>query len=257
MGSYNVAAEISAMPSGELLAPLYRALFPAFVQAREDPAELRRIYLLAQGLQAMIVIPASVGLALVASEIVSLLLGPKWMLVVPLLQVLALVEAGNALLTGSGYILLTMGRVRSTAAIAWSQVLSLAVLALVVFPGAGALEIAWLRVASVACGVLVAIAILRGVVPGLRTRDVMANAWRPVLGTGVMVGVILALGEAVELAVLSALLTKVLLGAVVYVLSISALWVLSGRPIGSETYAMEKAWLLWARITRQTDPQPR
>ena len=248
IGAYNVADEIAAMPSGELLAPLYRALFPAFVHARDDPAELKRIYLLAQSLQTMLVLPASAGLALVAPEIVSLFLGAKWTLAVPLLQVLALVEAGHALLTGSGYILLTMGRVRSTAVIAWVQVLGLVVPALIFFPDAGALDIARLRVFSAACGVVVAIAIMRGVLPGLRTRDVVANAWRPVLGTAVMATVIVGLNEAVQLSVWSALVMKVSIGVAVYVLSIWASWFVSGCPIGGETYAMEKLSLLWARI---------
>ncbi len=257
LGAYNVADEIATMPSGELLAPFYRALFPAFVQAREDPAELRRIYLLAQGLQAMVVIPASVGLALVAPEIVSLFLGAKWTLVAPLLRVLALVEAGNALLTGSGYILLTMGRVRSTAVISWAQVLSLVVPAIVFFPDAGAMDIAWLRVVSVACGVVVAIYIMRGVLPDLRTRDVVINAWRPLAAAGVMAAVVVALGDIAEVSVVSKLLVKVIVGAAMYVLSALIFWVLSGRPAGSETYAIEKTSLFWNRISRSFDPPPR
>jgi O-antigen/teichoic acid export membrane protein len=257
MGAYNVASEISSMPSGELLAPLYRALFPAFVQARANPEELKRMYLLAQGLQATLVIPISVGLALVAPEIVPLVLGTKWLLAVPLLQVRALAEAGQALLTGAGYILLTMGKVRSTAVIAWAQVLGLVVPALVLFPQADALEIAWLRVASVVIGVFVSVALLRGALAGLRQRDVGANAWRPLLASGVMAVVVVGLGGVVQGSLWIALLVKVFVGAVAYVLGLLVLWILAGRPVGGETYVIEKTSLFWNRIRRSSDSPAR
>lgn len=257
MGAYSVANSVAAMPTGELLAPLYRALFPAFVRAREQPSELKRMYLLAQGLQAMLVVPIGLGMALVAPEIVPLLLGTKWMQAVPFLQTLALCEVGNAFLSGSGYILLTMGKARQSAVIAWSQVLSLAAAVVVLFPNADALEIARLRVASVVCGVLVAIWMVRGVLPGLRNRDVAANAWRPVLAAMVMAAVLLLLDEVLRAPAFPAFLVKVFVGATVYVLSVLVFWILSGRPAGAETYAMERIGTAWGSLKRRSTRGPR
>lgn len=250
LGAYSLATDISTMPSTELLAPLYRALFPAFVQAKKNPEEVKRIYLLAQGLQTMLVIPASAGLALVASEGVAILLGQKWTMVVPFLQVLALVEMGNAVLTGSGYILITMGGICRSATIAWVQVLSFAVGAFVLFPNAGALQLAWLRFASVMCGVVAAIWAIRGVLPGLRTTHITNQIWRPVLATVVMAVVLVSLDRGMAVPVFLALLTKMFVGTVVYTLTLMGFWALSGRPIGAETYAMDKISTFWNRLRR-------
>ena len=46
-----MASEISAMPSTELLAPLNRVLFPAFVDYAREQGGLKRLFLLAQGVQ--------------------------------------------------------------------------------------------------------------------------------------------------------------------------------------------------------------
>ena len=64
LGAYTMASELSVMPSTELLAPLNRALFPAFVEKTHETASLKRLYLLAQGVQTLVAMPASVGLAL-------------------------------------------------------------------------------------------------------------------------------------------------------------------------------------------------
>jgi len=246
MGAYSVANSIAGMPTGELLAPLYRALFPTFVQTRDQPSELKRIYLLAQGLQAMLLIPIGVGMVLTASEIVLLLLGSKWTPAIPFLQILAFCELGNAFLNGSGYILLTLDKIRRSVAIAWSQVVALVIGVLILFPDAGALQIAWLRVASVACGVLVAIWMVRGVLPGLRNRDVAANAYRPILASVLMAITLYMLADVVRLPVLPMFLIKVIVGAVVYVLAMVVLWRLSGRPVGAETYIIDKIGSFWS-----------
>ena len=61
MGGYTLANDVASMPATELLAPLNRVLFPAFVHASHDQGELRRLFLLAQGVQTLVAIPASVG----------------------------------------------------------------------------------------------------------------------------------------------------------------------------------------------------
>src|SRR5262249_13556092 len=51
MGAYSLADEISSLPSGELLAPIGRALFPAFASVKHDLPALKEKFLLAQGIQ--------------------------------------------------------------------------------------------------------------------------------------------------------------------------------------------------------------
>jgi lipopolysaccharide exporter len=149
VGGYTLADEISAMPSTEVLAPLNRVLFPAFVAAKNDLAELKRLYLLAQGVQSLLGISAGVGLALVAHDAVLVLLGAKWLFVVPFVQVLALANVVEAITTSGRYVLLTMGKIRSTALVNWLQVVLFAIGALLVLPEGDALQLASIRVVTV------------------------------------------------------------------------------------------------------------
>jgi O-antigen/teichoic acid export membrane protein len=78
MGAYSVAADVAAMPSTELLQPVNRVLFPAFVAVKHDLDELKRTFLLALGLQTMIALPAAAFMAILADVLVPVLLGDRW-----------------------------------------------------------------------------------------------------------------------------------------------------------------------------------
>ena len=138
LGAYSLASEISALPSSELLAPINRVLFPAFVRVKHDLAELKRVVLLAQGVQTMIAMPAAIGLILVSSEAVLLLLGEKWMGAVPFVEIFALISFMSSIATSGAYVLITLGKIRLMAISSWVQVGLFATLAFVVFPEAGA-----------------------------------------------------------------------------------------------------------------------
>ena len=84
MGAYALAAEVSSMPTTELLAPLGRVLFPLFVKVADDAEGLRAAFCKAIGIQTMFALPAGVGLALVAREAVPFLVGEQWSPAIPL-----------------------------------------------------------------------------------------------------------------------------------------------------------------------------
>ena len=116
-------------------------LFPG-CQFKHDLAELKRVVLLAQGVQTIIAMPAAIGLILVSSDAVLLLLGEKWMSAVPFVKVFALISFMSSIATSGTYVLLTLGKIRLIAIASWVLVGLFATLALVVFPEAGAFEIA-------------------------------------------------------------------------------------------------------------------
>lgn len=248
MGAYTLADEVSSMPSGELLAPLNRVLFPAFAAATDNPSELKRLFLLAQGLQTLIAVPAAVGLALVADEAVRLLLGEKWLLAVPFLQVLALVNIGQALTTSSGYVLIVLGKVKSSVIGMWLLIAVFAALALTVFAGAEALTIAWLRLAvGAGGGIWLSFWLLIRALPGLRYRDVFNTSIRPLLGASGMAIVLVSLSSYLRLPLAMVLGIKILLGATSYIGLTLGLWRLAGYPEGAETYLLNNARALLAR----------
>jgi len=238
LGGYTLANDVSAMPATELLAPLNRVLFPAFVRASHDRRELRRLYLLAQGLQTLVAIPASVGLAMVAREAVPILLGEKWTFAVPFVQLLALASVVQAITTSGGYVLITLARVRQAAMLIWVQVALFAALAFIAIPAAHALELAQLRLLTVVGGLSLAIGLLRRVLPEVSLMDVIRTIARPLLATAAMAAALFAVGNTLALPLAGMLILKIGVGLLVYSLSILLMWRLSGKPDGAESYVL-------------------
>jgi len=240
LGGYTMANEISALPTTEVLSPLNRVLFPAFVKAKHDFGELKRLFLLAQAVQTLIAIPVSVGLALVASEAVPILLGAKWLFVVPFVQLLALASVMQAIATSGNYVMITLGRLRDVAFLTWSQVALFAVLVFAIVPGAEALQIAQLLLATKLFGLVVSIWLLRRALPAVRLRDLWGTSSRPLIAALVMAAVVVGTGRMLAQAPMSLLLiVEVAVGALVYAAAVLSLWALSGRPDGAESYLLK------------------
>jgi lipopolysaccharide exporter len=240
MGAYTLANEISTMPSTELLAPMNRALFPALAEASANPVELKRLLLLAQGLQALIAIPAAVGLALVADEAVLVLLGAKWREAIPLLQLLALIGIAQSLTATGGYILLVLGRLAEATFIIWSQVILFAVLALLTLPGGNAIEIAMLRLIVALMGIGVAVWLLLRAFPIVTLADLVEVTQRPLVGVLLMTASIVAIDILVDSPPAILLALKILTGLAVYPTVILIAWYGSRCPLGAEAWMREK-----------------
>lgn len=250
VGGYTLADETSAMPSTEILAPMNRVLFPAFVAAKHDLEELKRLYLLAQGVQCLLGMSAGVGLALVAHEAVLVLLGEKWLFVAPFVQVLALASVVEAITTSGAYVCLTLGAIRTGSLVNWSQVGLFAVAALLLFPQAGAMQIAWLRLAVVLAGLFLSIALLMRILTNVRLGDIVRSVIRPLAGVGVMACAVIMVGRIVTLPPFVALAAKVGTGVLAFPLTVMSLWWLSGKPAGAESYLLAKTAPLIARLRR-------
>ncbi len=245
LGAYAVSDEIASMPTTEILAPLGRVMFPAFVNVRDDPAELRRIVLLAFGVQAFIGVPAGVGVALVAAEFVPILLGDQWTSAVPFVQVLGLVGVATALSHSGQYALLALGRVRALAMLSVARFFAFLLLLMMVFPEAEARAVAEVRLAVSLGALLGMLAMVVSAVPQLRAQAMLESAWRPLAGAAVMVPCVLlvpALLPPQALAVLLAI--KVVVGVLAYAMTTAALWQLAGSPSGAESYLLEKVRLM-------------
>lgn len=248
LGAYTLASEISAMPSTELLAPLNRVLFPNFVSVKDQPAELKRLFLLAQGLQTMIVIPAAVGLSMVAPEIVILMLGERWQSAIPFLQWLVFGSALQAIASSPEYIMLTLNAIRRMAIVSWFRVAFFVVLAFVILSDAGAIELAIMRVSSSAAGLGLTLWFLLRTFPAVHLRDILAIVHRPVLAATLM-GLILSGTQAfwaAEMPVVR-LILDVALGVASYVSVLLLLWYLARRPDGAEHYALRQLMTVYRR----------
>jgi len=240
VGAYSIADDIAAMPTTEILAPINRVLFPAFVQVKDNMCELVRLFLLAQGMQTLIAVPASVGLAVVAADAVTVLLGERWLLAVPFVQMLALSNAIQSIYTSGGYVMITLGKIRFVALLTWAQVVAFFVTITLLMPDANALQIAWVRVLVVLAGLSLAILLLMQSLKALTLRAVLQTIARPIMATTVMAIALVWLGSKLSLSPLLNLIAKVGCGAVVYSITLVLLWLVWGKPQGAESFLLEK-----------------
>lgn len=247
LGSYSLASQIAAMPTTELLAPLSRALFPAFAALKDDETELRRLFLLALGVQCALALPAAVGLAMIAGNLVPVLLGEKWISAVPIMVALSIGSAAHAITQSCGYLLTALGEFRSQSLLQWFLVAVLATLIFGVFKESGADELAWARVIVGGVSIVAVVMMTLRTLDNTSLGDITDAVRRPTLATGVMAASVWAVGLTFpNFAVWAILVTKMAVGVVVYVSTVWLLWNLDGKPEGAE------AWILARLPTRST-----
>lgn len=242
LGAYSIADQVAAMPASELLAPMSRALFPAMAAAQNDPVELRRQFTYALGIQATIALPASIGLALVAQDLVPVMLGEKWVSAGPLMAALALAYGTNALIASSTYLLTSLGKFQAQTLLYFALAAVLALLIFVVFPQSGALEIAWFRVAVAVLGIIALAALALRVLPTVSTRDLLVIISRPAGASAIMALCVWACGIAMtDSPSWLRLVVEVATGAAVYPGALYGLWRIAGRPAGAEQWLLRRA----------------
>ena len=118
LGYYGFALEILGLTRRLLVRPLTGVALPAIAALRSEPARLRAA--LMNGIQflALMAFPGPIGLAIVAPDLVPLLVGERWAPAVPAVQI-AMVLGPLVPLTRLSVVLqLAVGRVRTVAGLA-------------------------------------------------------------------------------------------------------------------------------------------
>lgn len=240
LGAYSLGSDIAAMPTNELLAPFNRVLFPAFSKLQDDPVELKRVFLLAQGLQTLVAMPAAAGLALVANDLVPLLLGAKWIEAIPYIQVLAWGGIFSALISTSGFLMISLGYLRLNVLFVYAQVIIFAILVFTFFNGSDAIIIAKTRLFVSMFGIILAFSLAMHVFPHVQVSDLLLNTFRPIFGIAVLWLTLSILNNYLNFLPFYNIIIKIGLGVVVYSLTVLFLWKISNKPVGAESYLIDK-----------------
>jgi O-antigen/teichoic acid export membrane protein len=90
LGFYTIASRLASLPVQEIGVVLGRGVFAALARVRDDADAFRRIWLDNVQRLALLSMPATIGIVLVAEPLVIALLGETWRPAIPALQILAL-----------------------------------------------------------------------------------------------------------------------------------------------------------------------
>ncbi|MEP6668273.1 MAG: lipopolysaccharide biosynthesis protein [Chthoniobacter sp.] len=108
-GFFAIAARVSTLVSEIMIRSLGRVTLSSFSRLQGQPDRFAAAFYRVVGMQSVLVLPVSIGLALLVPEVITVLFGAKWLPAAPTMQVLllgsgfeALTSVHNSTLTGAG-----------------------------------------------------------------------------------------------------------------------------------------------------------
>jgi O-antigen/teichoic acid export membrane protein len=110
LGTYALAQRTVASPVSAVSGAVSTVSFSAFAREQDNPEVLRSGAARAVGVVALVVLPTMVGLAVLAEQAVLVVYGSKWEAAVPVVRVLALVTAVQALSCVTASVMQAKGR---------------------------------------------------------------------------------------------------------------------------------------------------
>jgi PST family polysaccharide transporter len=194
VGLYTMADDVAHLPGTKITPILNMLASPVMAELQTDIDGLRETFYRAFRLTVAIVVPTSAGMALVADDMVAVLLGPKWLPAAPLIRLISLYAAVRAVDVLLPPVLFARRRERF---LFWY-----CLVLLFVMPGAAVLGAVWNGAAGMIlfytpayCAVMIfmareALAELKG-----KFSELWSQTWAIVAATAAMTVVVLILGE--------------------------------------------------------------
>ncbi len=249
VGLYTMADDVAHLP-GQKISPVINMLTsPVMAELQTDIDGLREAFYRTVRLTAAIVVPMSAGIALVADDMVPVLLGPKWVSAAPLIRLISLYAAVRAIDGVLPGVMLARRRERF---LFWYSVLML-----IAMPAAAVLGAIWDGAAGMIvfytaayCAVMTLLA--KEALTELKGKfsELWSQTWAIMAATAAMTVVVLILGElAARIPVNSPLVQLALLsfaGAVTYG---ATLFAIGSRVIGEGAEVL--GWILHRRAAER------
>lgn len=214
LGVYSLGRQLAQMPMERVTEITNMIALPAYASVGNDPARVRDAYIKTIRLVAVVAFPVFWGLALVADDLVPLVMGARWTGAVPVLQILCIVMPLRTIGTLATAPLLALGRADSA--------LNFSILPALLIPLSLLIGIRW-GLAGVAAAWAVAYPIAF-VAATFRTRSVFnasmlqlcAPMAAPALSAALMVAAVAAILALTSWPSLVLLVSKTLLGMSIY-----------------------------------------
>lgn len=243
VGFYNVASQLGALFTREVILPISRGLLPNLAKVKSSPELLKEVYGHLINMVCLIALPMGLGLCSVSGDLVPVLLGEQWTEAIPLLGWLSLSGAfASILFTLGGQVQIVTGHEHVSAILAWVKVFTLAV-SVNIFSSFWGVEGAAIGV-FVSTVVLIPVYALQLNRPvGISIIEFCSLSWRPLFASTVMF--VLLEQHDVWLAGfshLSSLIIKVGSGFFIYCAALGLLWLLAGRPQSVEVILIGKLY---------------
>lgn len=245
VGFYTIATEVAATPSTEIAMPVSRAMLPGLSKLNHDIKQFSSMYLLVLSAVLMIAIPAATGVSFLSDKITLTLLGDKWLEAIPFIQILAFFGLSRVVNATAISALVAFNRPDILTKVAAIRT----VLRVVILSGG----LYFLGVIGMVWGVLIAglvgLIIIMFIQSRLRIlpfKELIALIWRIILATLVMVAGLYFLRDTIlidlEIHLFFSLFLEILVGAILYGVSLMLLWYFFSKGNGPENYILQKVF---------------
>jgi O-antigen/teichoic acid export membrane protein len=253
-GVFAIGSELGTLPFTELGEPLGRALFSGFALLHRDAGNPKALYLTAVEFAFALILPAGIGISMVADPMVRLILGTQWLAAVPVIQIIAITGTLSIFSLFSNMFLSASGHVREAVVLSTVSVL-------IRLPLMIALVLVW-GLTGAALTFAIALAIDQALLlyrtahrMSIGIMDLVSRVWRAVAASLTMIACLSVLGwawtgtpDAPVGTAAADLATRCLTGAIAYAAALLLVWLLAGRPDGVER------WLLTTILDRLRRP---
>jgi len=249
-GHYFMGLQLAELPTREIAFPATRAIYPGLSELQENPARANQAFLKGVEAMAAIATPAAIGFALVAPDLIPLLVGDKWAEAVPVVQIITPVMGLQMPLIATQYFAMALGSTRFV----FLREFAFFLIRTPVFIWAalthGLSGAAW---AVAACGVI-HILLNLGLYARTSGESMVRPVWRmrrSALAALAMAAGLVAfsgVGFAADWAPAVRLFAEITIGVALYLVAHAALWALEGRPDGAERLILSFARPALARL---------
>lgn len=235
-GHYFMGLQLAELPTREIAFPATRAIYPGLSELQAEPGRANQAFLKGVEAMAAIAMPAAIGFALVARDLVPILLGEKWLDAIPVVEIITPVMGMQMPLLATQYYAMALGSTR----LVFLRELAFFLVRTPVFVLAaihhGLIGAAW---AVAGCG-LVHI-LLNLALYGRTSGDAF---WRPIwrakrsiVAALIMAAVLVGLrsaGAIADFTALARVIIEIGLGGCAYAVFLVLFWRLEGSPDGVE-----------------------
>ena len=218
LGRYSLASDFSVMPTQSLIGPAMRPVMAAFATMADDRRRLRLSFLKAARLTMFIALPAGIGIALTADQIVNVVLGSQWSSAAVYLRWLSLAVMFTAYYQPVSSLCLAVDEPNLLLKINIIEAAVKLPLITVAFYAGGLLVMLYVRVLAAIVHFLISAWFAQRVV-GASIAVQIVSLWQVVLSCLIMSAAVLILQEGllrVDIGSFGALVALILCGAIVY-----------------------------------------
>lgn len=254
VGNYFIASDVATAPSEEVVLPMSRGIFPIYSRQLADRAALAESFRTVLASTAYLCMALGLGVASIAAELVPVVLGSRWLSIIPLMEWLGFCGVMLGLVATFDTLLLACGHALLSAKFKWLQLLVLAPALWLAGEAYGAVGIAIAKTA-VMTAMMPVLFVWATRTVGLPLRRLVDAVWPALLAGAAMFLAVRAVAGALQMPQWLLLGLEIGVGAVVFVSVSLLLWLLRGRPAGPEREALERALALAHRLRPGARPE--